>query len=157
MAIQRIMLIFLALNLLATVGSTYLNFNMFNVLVASTQNLGTGGSEANVQPVDAEEFTFFPVEKVIVSLQGQEREHYFVIDLVLQADKNTDTKHLEKIDPMVRNSVVANLSKLSFTELRSLSIADLQERLEKNLFDDFSNKNLLAPFAHVLVSKMVVQ
>lgn len=158
MTIQRIILILLAINLLVTTAGVYTNFKMLGNIETSMMVMnGNQGSELRVNPADAKEYTFFPVEKVIVSLQSEGREHYFVLDLVLQADKKSDTKKLEKIDPMVRNSVVANLSTLSFTELRNMPIGDLQSRLEQSLFEDFAGKNILAPFSHVLVSKMIVQ
>jgi flagellar FliL protein len=106
---------------------------------------------------DAKEYNFFPVEKVIVSLQDEGREHYFVIDLVLQSDKDINLKKLEKIDPIVRSSAVAYLSRLTFSELRTMPVIELQAALEKSLFEDFASKNIVTPFAHVLVSKLIVQ
>ncbi|MFN9587569.1 MAG: flagellar basal body-associated FliL family protein, partial [Pseudomonadaceae bacterium] len=92
-----------------------------------------------------------------VSLKGEHREHYFVLDLVLQADLETDPKKLEQIDPMVRNSVVAHLSAMTFEKLRGMPIPELQGTLESALFDDFASKKLAMPFANVLVSKLIVQ
>lgn len=92
-----------------------------------------------------------------MSLQGEGREHYFVLDLVLQSDIETDNKKLKQIDPMVRNSVVAHLSTMSFNTLRAMPIAELQASLEKVVLADFASRNIVQPFAHVLVSKLVVQ
>ena len=71
--------------------------------------------------------------------------------------KPTDPKKLEQIDPMVRNSVVAHLSAMTFESLRAMPIPELQGKLESALFDDFASKKLAMPFANVLVSKLIVQ
>lgn len=159
MNIQRIILILLVANLLVTAAGSYVHFTLLGDIQHSLKAMpgGDRNGPAQISPEDAKEYTFFPVEKVIVSVQHEGREHYFVLDLVLQADKKLDVKKLEKVDPMVRNSVVANLSAMSFTELRNMPINDLQSRLEQTLFDDFASKKVLAPFSHVLVSKMIVQ
>src|SRR5690606_15174183 len=109
-----------------------------------------GGAEAAAE--EPGEYTFFPVQKIILSLRGAEQEHYFVLDLVLQAELDTDKKKLEQADPMVRSSTVAYLSSLRFEELRALQIPDLQQRLEQALLADFAARKVVAPFQHVLVS-----
>ncbi len=159
MAMPRIILLMLVLNTAIALGGLAFNYSMLKTLQA-------GGGVANGEPSEgrteaeaeeASEYTFFPIEKVIVSLPGKGREHYFVLDLVLQAELDTDRKKLEQVDPMVRNSVVAHLSTLSFDQLRGLPITELQGTLEKVLLDDFASKKVAVPFVHVLVSKLIVQ
>lgn len=148
----RIILLLLILNTLLVVGGTAFNYFM---LQSSLTSLALPGEPK--KPEATAEYKFFPIEKVIVSLKGETREHYFVLDLVLQADLKTDSKKLEQIDPMVRNSVVAHLSSMHFDTLRNMSIPDLQASLVKALDDDFTSRHLAKPFADVLVSKMIVQ
>ena len=103
-------------------------------------DLGLNGAAAAEEATS--EYRFFPIEKVIVSLKGENREHYFVLDLVLQADLETDPKKLEQIDPMVRNSVVAHLSAMTFETLRGMlaiklfnAQADRQSRFSSLVVD----------------------
>jgi flagellar FliL protein len=150
MTMQRIILLMVVLNTATAMGCVALTYTMLNPLrsclpAQSSVDVGEGNGEYN----------FFQIQKVIVSLQGEGREHYFVLDLVLQVD--AEVKNLEQIDPVVRNSVVTYLSTLSFTQLRAMSIVELQTVLEKVLQDDFSSKKLAMPIAHVLVSKLIVQ
>jgi flagellar protein FliL len=158
---QRIILALLVVNTLVAAGSAYISFQVMSrpqaVNTPAVANTDDERSPAVVNSDDAEEYKFFPIEKVIVSLQGDGREHYFVLDLVLQADVDTDNKKLKQIDPMVRNSVVAHLSSMAFNQLRSMPIAELQTSLEKVVQADFSSRQIVQPFAHVLVSKLVVQ
>src|SRR5690606_9904317 len=156
MAMSRIIVIILIINTAVVLASGLMNYKLVGSFAAKLDNPGsaspiipfTGGSE---------EYIFFPVEKIIVSLQDGGREHYFVIDLVLQAPTKTEIEKLKQIDPMVRNSVVAYLSTLDFASLRAMPITDLQTSLEQVLFVDFASKKLATPFAHVLVSKLIVQ
>lgn len=161
MLMQRIILAVLVVNTLVVAATAYINFSLLNqqqtLAVPSTTEDPTSTPAPAKKSVKAEEYKFFAIEKIIISLPGEGREHYFVLDLVLQANTDTDEKKLQQIDPMVRNSVVAHLSSMTVNELRALSITDLQTRLEEAVSADFSSRHVVQPFAHVLVSKLVVQ
>ena len=159
MALPRVILIIVFLNSLVLIGSTGLNIYLLS---------GAGGAGAErMAPADTEgkpaarvanrEYQFFPVEKVIVNLRGDQRERYFVLDLALQADLKVPPAQLQQLDPIVRNSVVAKLSAMDFETLRSMPIGDLQLQLEEALSADLKAKQLHQPFDHVLGSKMIVQ
>ena len=156
---QRIILALLVVNTLVAAGSAYISFQVLSRPQALSAPAASNDPQAPLaaNAEAAEEYMFFPIEKVIVSLQGEDREHYFVLDLVLQADIDTDNKKLKQIDPAVRNSVVAYLSSMAFSELRALPIADLQTSLEEVVRTDFANRQIVQPFTHILVSKLVVQ
>jgi flagellar FliL protein len=157
MLMQRIILVLLVINTLVAAGSAYISFQVLSRPETVTTDDSAEETATAAAPGEAEEYKFFPIEKVIVSLQGEDREHYFVLDLVLQADVDTDNKKLQQIDPMVRNSVVAHLSSMAFNQLRAMPIAELQSSLEKVVQADFASRQVIQPFAHVLVSKLVVQ
>ncbi|WP_322979601.1 flagellar basal body-associated FliL family protein [Pseudomonas sp. C11] len=156
MTAPRILLLLVILNTLVVIGSTVFNYTQIKALQSGQSATGAAPAEAEGEG-EKVEYQFFPIEKVIVSLKGQTREHYFVLDLVLQTDIEADPKKLEQIDPMVRNSVVAHLSAMTFEQLRAMPIPELQSTLERALFDDFASKKLAIPFANVLVSKLIVQ
>lgn len=178
MAMPRVILLMLFLNMAVVLGGVVTNYLLLKPLLhgavapaaAAPATPGAAvepGTDAAIAEVaagaeaaseEADEYTFFPVQKVIVSLRGEEqREHYFVLDLVLQAEADADKKKLEQADPMVRSSAVAYLSALKFEELRGLRIPELQGKLEQALLADFASRKVVAPFQHVLVSKMLVQ
>lgn len=157
MAMSRIIVIILVVNTAVVVASGLLNYKMLSAFSDQLHASGSGSPMQFRSKAGGEDYVFFPVEKIIVSLQDSGREHYFVIDLVLQAPAKTESDKLKKIDPMVRNSAVAHLSTLDFATLRAMSITELQSSLEQVLFADFASKSLATPFAHVLVSKLIVQ
>jgi flagellar FliL protein len=157
MAMSRIIVAILVINTAVVVASGLLNYKLLSAFSAQMQTAGPVSPIQSRGKTGGEEYVFFPVEKIIVSLQDSGREHYFVIDLVLQAPAKTEADKLKKIDPMIRNSAVAHLSTLDFATLRAMPITELQTSLEQVLFADFASKGLATPFAHVLVSKLIVQ
>jgi flagellar FliL protein len=166
MSMTRTVLIMLVFNTVIALGSVFINYKMFTSIRAQAEAPVDDAADATdasapvnrtIADGEAKEYVFHTVEKIIVSLQEDGREHYFVFDVVLQAERKTDPKKLEALNPMVRSSVVANLSTMSFSQLRAMPISDLQTYLENTLLDDFASKKIVAPFAHVLVSKLIVQ
>jgi flagellar FliL protein len=146
----------LVLNALIVIGGVVINYTMLK------SGFGGGATPASVEPAKAEPikeiaYDFFPVEKIIISLRDNGREHYFVLDLILQAEASGKPKKFEQIEPIVRNSVVTHLSALGFEELRALQITELQTRLEEALFNDFASMRVAVPFKQILVSKLIVQ
>ncbi|MNZ99745.1 Flagellar protein LafL [compost metagenome] len=160
MSTTRLVLLMFVLNIAVVLGGVFVNYKMIqSATLGAAAPAAEGQEEAAAEEEEEEpvEYVFVPVEKVIVSLPGDGREHYFVLDLVLQAEFGTDPKKLEQVDPMVRSSVVANLSAMRFDELRALQIPQLQQKLEAELLADFASRKVATPFQHVLVSKMIVQ
>lgn len=155
MANPRIILTLLVLNTVVLFASVGLNVYLLMGDGARVMQVASMPVEQTARPGGG--YQFFPVEKVIVNLRGPQREHYFVLDLVLQAETEVERETLERLDPVVRNSVVSHLSQLSFDELRTMSIGELQQRLEAVLLSDLAGRRMGHPFAHVLVSKMLVQ
>lgn len=160
MPTSRILLIVILLSSLISLGGVGANYFLVRSLLQGSAMAGDQARAAEVEPAEEEEpveYLFFPVQKIVLSLRGEDQEHYFVLDLVLQAALDTDKKKLEQADPMVRSSAVAHLSAMKFSELRNMAITDLQQSLEKSLLADFATRKVVAPFQHVLVSKLVVQ
>ncbi len=161
MSTPRLVLLMLIVNIAVVLGGVFVNYKMIKsaslapAAVASDQE--SGKEDAKEEEQESAEYLFVPVEKIIVSSRGEDREHYFVIDLVLQAKAEQERKKLESVAPMVRSSVVANLTPEKFEVLRAMPIGEVQTRLEKAVIDDFAARKVVVPFEHVLLSKMIVQ
>lgn len=104
-----------------------------------------------------QEFLFYTVEKLIVSVNDDDDVRYFIIDLVLQAPEKTDRKKLSQIEPAVRSALVSYLSDRDYKDIRSIAFNDLQADIEKAILDDFLSKGISIPFTHILVSKLIAQ
>ncbi|MFV3329672.1 flagellar basal body-associated FliL family protein [Pseudomonas sp. NY15437] len=162
MSTPRLVLLMLIVNIAVVLGGVFVNYKMIKsaslapVAAASDKDGGKEDAQEEEEQESAE-YLFVPVEKIIVSSRGEDREHYFVIDLVLQAKAEQERKKLESVAPMVRSSVVANLTPEKFEVLRAMPISEVQARLEKAVIDDFAARKVVVPFEHVMLSKMIVQ
>lgn len=153
----QIILGMLVFNIILTSGGLFLNYAIIQSMPPGEGAIASVFARKVDEKEGKKEYVFFPIEKIIVSLADSGREHYFVIDLVLQSDITTDVEALKKIDPMVRSSVVSRLSAMPFTELRGMPIHDVQTMLDAALREDFGRKKIAVPFAGILVSKLIVQ
>ena len=155
---SRVVVSLLVLNILLVAGGTAVNF----FWKQSIEDFFAIGGERGDRParrsaVDLADFQFLNVEKIYVNLRGNQREHYLVIDLAVQASAEIDKKALQQFAPVVRNSVVARLSGMRYEVVRSLSIAELQLLLEEALRQDIVERNLRVSFEHLLVNKLLAQ
>lgn len=155
---SRVVVSLLVLNILLVAGGTAVNF----FWKQSIEDFFAIGGERSERParrdaVDLTDFQFLNVEKIYVNLRGNQREHYLVIDLAVQASAEIDKKALQQFAPVVRNSVVARLSGMRYEVVRSLSIAELQLLLEEALRQDIVERNLRVSFEHLLVNKLLAQ
>ena len=161
MSTPRLVLLMLIVNIAVVLGGVFVNYKMIKSAslapAAAASDKEGGKEEAKEEEQESAEYLFVPVEKIIVSSRGEDREHYFVIDLVLQAKAEQERKKLESVAPMVRSSVVANLTPEKFEVLRAMPIGEVQARLEKAVIDDFAARKVVVPFEHVMLSKMIVQ
>lgn len=161
MSTPRLVLLMLIVNIAVVLGGVFVNYQMIKSASLAPAAIAAdkegGMPDAKEEEQESAEYLFVPVEKIIVSSRGEDREHYFVIDLVLQAKAEQERKKLESVAPMVRSSVVANLTPEKFEVLRAMPIGDVQARLEKAVIDDFAARRVVVPFEHVMLSKMIVQ
>lgn len=161
MSTPRLVLLMLIVNIAVVLGGVFVNYQMIKSAslapAAAASDKEAAKDDATEEEQESAEYLFVPVEKIIVSSRGEDREHYFVIDLVLQARAEQERKKLESVAPMVRSSVVANLTPEKFEVLRAMPIVEVQARLEKAVIDDFATRKVVVPFEHVMLSKMIVQ
>lgn len=161
MSTPRLVLLMLIVNIAVVLGGVFVNYQMIKSAslapAAAASDKEAAKDDATEEEQESAEYLFVPVEKIIVSSRGEDREHYFVIDLVLQARAGQERKKLESVAPMVRSSVVANLTPEKFEVLRAMPIGEVQARLEKAVIDDFATRKVVVPFEHVMLSKMIVQ
>ncbi|WMI97613.1 flagellar basal body-associated FliL family protein [Pseudomonas chlororaphis subsp. aurantiaca] len=151
---SRVILLIVGLNTVITVGAAVTGYLYWRPHRSSVQV--QQADEASVHQ-DISEYIFYPIDKIVVNLPGENRENYFLLDLALQTNSKAKAATLKQIEPMLRNAVIGSLSLLKFSDLRVMPIVDLQVRLESDLRKGFTAKGLDVPFDGVLVSKLLVQ
>lgn len=152
---SRVVISLLVLNILLIVGASAANFLWKQPI--SDFFAVAGEANSRPDPVDLSKFQFLNVDKIYVNLRGNQREHYLVIDLAVQASAKVDKKELQQFAPVVRNSVVARLSGMRYEVVRSLTIPELQLLLEEALRQDIVERNLRVSFEHLLVNRLLAQ
>lgn len=154
---SKTILIVVALNTIVSFSGLFLVYRHVNSTPQAVSVESAKAADAQVQPMQLDDFTVITVDKIIVSIAGEGREHYFVLDLVLYGDAKLEDSTVAKLEPLVRNSVVGALSAKAFQSLRAQSIGDIQQELETVIQRDFARLGIDAPFRHVLVNRLVVQ
>ena len=153
MLISRVILLVVGLNTVITVGSVVLGY----LYLAPALTADTALKSVAEAPRKVTDYGFYPIEKIVLNLPEQNRERYFVLDLALQADNKVPVSTFKLIEPLVRSSVIASLSRLKVSELRLLAVSDVQSRIDEQLKQDFASKGMEVPFTSVLVSKLLAQ
>lgn len=154
MSMSRVVLLIVGLNTVITLGGAVFGYLYFSGKVGARPVPAT---QEVAQRRALSDYAFYPIEKIVVNLQGANREYYFVLDLALQVDNKAHDGTFKQIEPMVRNSVVTSLSSLTAAELRVMPLEDVQARLDVDLNKDFAAKGLEMPFRSLLISKLLVQ
>lgn len=153
MLISRVILLVVGLNTVISVGSVVLGY----LYLAPALTADTASKSVAEAPRKVTDYGFYPIEKIVLNLPEQNRERYFVLDLALQADNKVPVSTFKLIEPLVRSSVIASLSRLKVSELRLLAVSDVQSRIDEQLKQDFASKGMEVPFTSVLVSKLLAQ
>ncbi|MDL2425045.1 flagellar basal body-associated protein FliL, partial [Pseudomonas sp. BAgro211] len=82
MSTPRLVLLMLIVNIAVVLGGVFVNYKMIKsaslapAVAASDKEGGKEGAKAEEEQESAE-YLFVPVEKIIVSSRGEDREHYF--------------------------------------------------------------------------------
>ncbi|MFN9587010.1 MAG: flagellar basal body-associated protein FliL, partial [Pseudomonadaceae bacterium] len=78
MTMPRVLLLLVIFNTLVVIGGTIFNYATLKSMQTGQAVLGISAGNAGSEVEEANsEYRFFPIEKVIVSLKGEHREHYF--------------------------------------------------------------------------------
>lgn len=101
---------------------------------------------------------FLPMDKFVVSVQGNNRLHYLMLELSLMSYNQEQMKELEEYTPVIRNAVITKLASKNYDELSSPGVIEpLQGELREHIRSNLSNIASMANVDRVLVTKMVIQ
>lgn len=120
------------------------------IMVEATQ--GLPASALVKKPV------FLPLKKFVVSVSGDDRLHYLMIELSLMSYSQDQLDIVGEYMPVVRNAVITLLSEQHYNELALPGVMKplqeaLREAIQSVMNDMASNKGI----DQVLITKMVIQ
>ncbi|MGF1726641.1 flagellar basal body-associated FliL family protein [Photobacterium nomapromontoriensis] len=101
---------------------------------------------------------FLPLNKFVVSVPGDQRLHYLMLEITLMSYDSAQIEMIEEFKPLVQNAVVSAVSQKNYDELTA---KDAMSSLEVELRDDIrAVMNEMAGtngIDKVLITKMVIQ
>jgi flagellar protein FliL len=121
--------------------------------------MGKQPATAEAAPVDTREYRYVSLDKVIVMLRAREGgplSNYMAVDLVFKTPVKEETLAKQQL-PKLRSVAVAALSELTLERASMLSIAELTDFLQKAYGESFSRESREAPFAEVMVGRLVIE
>jgi len=146
--INRVLAIALALVLTAAAGGG---------AVWWAQRPAAGGAESVA--LDAQEYRYVSLEKVIVMLRGTAGEpmsHYLAVDLVFKAPLKTEKTTREHL-PLLRSVTVMALSAYTLDKASAMSIDEFAAAISTAITARYAAEHGEKPFAEVMISKLIIE
>ncbi|MGL4351937.1 MAG: flagellar basal body-associated FliL family protein [Plesiomonas sp.] len=101
---------------------------------------------------------FINLDRFVISVQGEDRLHYMMLELSLMTYSNAFETQVQEFMPLVRNTVVTELSHEDFTKLTAPdAVAVLQEKLLTAIHTTMQKMGGEGAVDKVLITKLVVQ
>ena len=125
-------------------------------------NIDEGASQLS-QFFDKEELAskeprFHTLDKIIVSIKGEKRSHFVMLELAIETRRPEQMKNIDHYLPVVQNAMIKVFSQKSLDELQQAdAIEYLQAEAKQTLLETFAKTDLVRDIDDVLVTKFVVQ
>ncbi|BDM62703.1 hypothetical protein NFHSH190041_01550 [Shewanella sp. NFH-SH190041] len=101
---------------------------------------------------------FYPLEKIVISLQGKEYQHYALFEMALQSTTADATHILAQAEPLIRNTLIQMFSGKTVKEVDGPENLDkLQHEACKLLNKVLKKDNFHVAIDKVLFTRLVVQ
>jgi flagellar FliL protein len=142
-----------------------------NLLIVALLILATGGgffighqppawlgkwlsAEEEVQPLAS----FYPLDKMIISVPGDEYPHYLLLELALKSRSDNAAQEIKAADPLIRNTMMRMFSSKSFNVLNQpQNLETLQLEARESLIKVLTKDQFTLDIEEVLFTRMVIQ
>ncbi|WP_335902594.1 flagellar basal body-associated FliL family protein [Shewanella algae] len=142
-----------------------------NLLIVALLILATGGgffighqppewlgkwlsAEEEVQP----QASFYPLDKMIISVPGDEYPHYLLLELALKSRSDNAAQEIKAADPLIRNTMMRMFSSKSFNVLNQpQNLETLQLEARESLIKVLTKDQFTLDIEEVLFTRMVIQ
>lgn len=119
-----------------------------------------GGGKAEAAPVvDAQEYRYINLEKVIVMLRGHAGEsmsHYLAMDLVFKTPLKSEKTTKEHL-PLLRSVAVMELSRYSQEKAAAMTLEEFAANINRAFNDRYAREHGEKPFVEAMVSKLIIE
>jgi flagellar FliL protein len=101
---------------------------------------------------------FMSLDKFVISLNGEERSHYLLLELDLKTSSITAHEELIRFRPVVNNVLLKMFSQYSYEEMRAINdIEYMQKQVHLNLKKTLFENGFMYSIDDVLFTKLVLQ
>ncbi|MEC4725939.1 flagellar basal body-associated FliL family protein [Shewanella sp. D64] len=101
---------------------------------------------------------FYPLDKFVISVPGDEYPHYLLLEMALKSRSINVTPTLKEADPLVRNTLMKMFSRKHFKDLNNSDQLDsLQKEALVLLSGVLAENHYTIELEEVLFTRMVIQ
>ncbi|BCV64787.1 flagellar basal body-associated FliL family protein [Shewanella carassii] len=144
-------LIIAALLILATAGGFFIGHNP----PAFLGNLLAPEKKLPPPPAPAR---FYPLDKMVISIPGDEYPHYLLLELALKSRSDKAAEEIKAADPLIRNTMMRMFSAKEFKTLnKPQNLEALQLEAKEELAKVLSEDQFSLDIEEVLFTRMVIQ
>lgn len=121
--------------------------------VATVHNEQPATPEVSKKPL------FKPLEKFVISIDGDNSRHYLMLEMTLVTHSAAQLESYDELMPVIRNSLVQYFSQRNEAQLTEElhHVEHLQTELQERLISTLQNYGFKAALDEVLITKYVVQ
>ena len=116
-------------------------------------------NEQPAQPEVSKKPLFKPLEKFVISIDGDNSRHYLMLEMTLVTHSASQLENYDELMPVIRNSLVQYFSQRNESQLTEelRHIEHLQAELQERLISTLHNYGFQPALDEVLITKYVVQ
>ncbi|MEZ8095888.1 flagellar basal body-associated protein FliL [Photobacterium swingsii] len=101
---------------------------------------------------------FLPLTKFVMSVKGDDRLHYLMLELSIMSYSEDQVKVLQDYMPVIRNAVITLVSSKDYETLSEQGVIPvLQAELKEHLGKVMNEMNSSNGIDRILITKMVIQ
>lgn len=110
------------------------------------------------QEQEANKAKFYPLDRFVISVPGENLPHYLLLELALKSSSKNVSSTLKEADPLVRNSLMKMFSRKHFNQLNdSNQLESLQQEALVLLSNVLTENNYEIELDEVLFTRLVIQ
>jgi len=101
---------------------------------------------------------FYPLDKFVISVQGDEYTHYLLLEMALKSRSTNVAATLEAADALLKNALMKMFSRKPFNELNnSEQLESLQKESLVLLSGVLTDNNYPIELEEILFTRMIIQ
>ncbi|GIU37835.1 flagellar basal body-associated FliL family protein [Shewanella schlegeliana] len=116
------------------------------------------GGPFEAKEAEVKSAQFYPLDKFVISIPGDEYPHYLLLELALKSRSQNVESTIKQADPVIKNSLMKMFSHKHFNELNNAQqFESLQKEAHGLLSTVLAENDFAIELDDVLFTRMVIQ